>query len=100
MADASLEHRIRVALGRAFHHKHKMRDGSVDIEHIASEHGVSEDQVMEQFAWLRNQGLIDGPLNNESRQIGKIPAEMIDQHHLTGEGLNWAETDFPFRQMA
>lgn len=100
MTQTSLEHRIRVSLGKALHHRRNDADGVVDIEHIASEHGVSEDQVMEQVGWLREQNLVDGPLQSESGQIGKIPASEWPNHKLTSDGLEWAGAGFPYRHTA
>src|SRR5687768_8182197 len=42
MAGPSLEHRIRADLVRALHRKHLDGSGTVDIEHIARENGVSQ----------------------------------------------------------
>lgn len=95
MSENSLEHRIRVALGKVFHHKHKSGSGAVNIEQIASEHDVSVSQVKEQFAWLREQNLINGPLDVESEQISHVPASWFQDHELTEEGLEWAESGFP-----
>jgi hypothetical protein len=95
MTESSLEHRIRVALGRAFHHRHRNGSGSVDIEDIAAEHGVSEDQVMEQLAWLRHQNLLGGPMMDESLQVAGVPLAGYDEHHLTDEGVAWAESGYP-----
>jgi hypothetical protein len=100
MTDHALNHPIRVAIGRALHHKHLTHAGSVDLEHIASELGVSEDQMLEQFAWLREQKLISGPLGTESEQIDHVPTSSFDQHRLTDEGLAWAESGFLFRRTA
>ncbi len=95
MSDESLAHRIRVSLGKAFHHKHTTNEGTVDVEHIANEHGVSEDQVMEQFAWLREQNMVAGPLENEARQIGGVPGANIHDHNITEDGLLWAASGYP-----
>ena len=100
MAENSLEHRIRVALGKALHHKHRTGSGSVDIENIASEQGVSVDQVKEQFVWLREQNLAGGPLDLEGEQIAKVPAGWFGDHELTDAGLEWAEEGFPYRRTA
>jgi hypothetical protein len=100
MTQPSLEHRIRVSLGNALHRRHHGQPGVEDIESIASEHGVSEDQVMEQVAWLREQNLIDGPLQNESGQISHIPASEWPDHKLTSAGLEWAGAGFPYRHTA
>lgn len=100
MSQTSLEHRIRVSLGKALHHRHHDPDGVADIESIASEHGVSEDQVMEQVAWLREQNLIEGPMQNESGQIGHIPPSEWPNHRLTSDGLDWAGAGFPYRHTA
>jgi len=95
MSENSIEHRIRVALGKALHHKHRTGSGSVDLEHIASEHNVSVDQVKEQFSWLREQNLVGGPLDLEGEQIARVPAYWFDEHELTDQGLEWAEAGFP-----
>ena len=100
MAAESLEHRIRVSLGKALHHRHHDQDGVADIENIASEHGVSEDQVMEQVSWLREQNLIEGPMQNESGQIARIPASEWSNHKFTSDGLEWAGAGFPYRHTA
>jgi hypothetical protein len=96
MSVESVEHRIRVALGKAFHHKHHNPDGAVDLENIAAEHGVSEDQVKEQMAYLRNQNILAGPLAVEGAQVSGVPAEFYgDQHSLSDNGLAWASAGYP-----
>ena len=96
MSDESLEHRIRVALGNAFHHKHHTGgEGAVDIEHIASEHNVSEDQVKEQLAFLHRQNIIGGPLEFEGMQVAGVPGAMYDDVHITDTGLGWAASGYP-----
>jgi hypothetical protein len=95
MTDESRAHRIRVSIGKAFHHKHHDPDGKVDLERIASEHGVSEDQVREQVDYLRQQNLIGGPLEFEGEQIRGVPSSVFDDHHLTPDGLAWANSGFP-----
>jgi hypothetical protein len=95
MSDESFVHKIRVSIGQAFHHKHHNPDGKVDIESIASEHGVSEDQVREQMEYLRGQNMIRGPLSNEGLQVRGVPQYMMDDHHMTEDGLNWAMAGYP-----
>ncbi len=95
MAGVSLEHRIRAAIGKALHRRHLDGSGVVDIEHIARENGVSQDQVNEQFNWLREQNLVQGPLANESRETQNVPASWYDAHSLTDLGLMWAENGYP-----
>ena len=95
MSDDSIIHKIRTSIGEAFHHKHKDPAGKVDIESIASENGVSEDQVREQMEYLRSQNLIRGPLSNEGLQVRGVPSEMMDHHHLTEDGLAWADAGYP-----
>lgn len=98
MSENSLEHRIRVALGKALHHKHRTKSGSVNLEDVAAEHDVSVDQVKEQFGWLREQNLIGGPLDLEGEQIANVPAYWFEEHELTDQGLDWAEAGFPIRR--
>lgn len=95
MSDESFAHKIRVSIGQAFHHKHHDPAGKVDIESIASEHGVSESQVREQMEYLRSQNMIRGPLSNEGMQVRGVPQTMMDDHHLTEDGLNWAMAGYP-----
>jgi hypothetical protein len=95
MAAPSLEHRIRAELGRALHRRHVDGSGTVDIAHIAREQGVSEDQVREQFAWLREQNLVQGPMDLESEQIDDVPPSWYGAHSLTDLGLAWAENGYP-----
>lgn len=95
MTDDSLAHKIRVSIGKAFHHKHHDPSGKIDLESIASEHGVSEDQVQEQMSYLRQQNLIGGPLESEGQQISQVPSSVFDDHHLTPDGIIWATAGFP-----
>jgi hypothetical protein len=97
MSIDSIEHRIRVSIGKVLHHKHTNAnpDGTVDIEHIAREHGVSEDQVREQVAWLRGQNLIGGPLEIEGQQVSQVPNETLGNHQLSDAGLAWAMAGYP-----
>lgn len=95
MAGPSLEHRIRADIGKALHRRHVDGSGTVDIEHIAREQGVSEDQVREQFDWLREQNLVQGPLAEEGEQIEDVPADWYGAHSLTDLGLAWAENGYP-----
>jgi hypothetical protein len=95
MSVESLEHRIRVALGKAFHHKHHTESGSVDILNIASEHEVSEDQVKEQLAYLHRQNLLGGPLEFEGHQVAGVPGGAYDDVHITDAGLGWAAAGYP-----
>jgi hypothetical protein len=95
MTPETLDQRIRAALGEVFHRKQRLDTGDVDIEAIASEHGVSEEQILEQMAWLREQSLIGGPLEEEGRQISGLPYSGYDEHHLTNRGVAWAEAGFP-----
>ncbi len=95
MSDDSIIHKVRVSIGKAFHYKHKDPAGKVDLESIASENGVSEDQVREQMEYLRSQNLIRGPLSNEGMQVRGVPAELMDNHHLTEDGLAWADAGYP-----
>ena len=95
MTDDSLAYKIRVSIGKAFHHKHHDPEGKVDLEGIASEHGVSEDQVREQLGYLRQQNLIGGPLEFEGEQIRRVPSAVFDDHHLTPDGVAWAASSFP-----
>jgi hypothetical protein len=95
MAAVSLEHRIRVDIGKALHRKHLDQAGAVDVEHIARENDVSQDQVEEQFRWLREQNLVQGPMTDESEQIADVPANWYGAHSLTDLGLMWAENGFP-----
>ena len=92
MSIDSLEHRIRVSLGKAFHHKHTTKEGAVDIEAIASEHGVSNDQVQEQIAYLKRQNILSGPLGMDESQVEGVPA---GDHDLTFNGLGWATAGYP-----
>jgi hypothetical protein len=95
MAGASLEHRIRADIGKALHRRHLDGAGVVDIEHIARENGVSQDQVEEQFSWLREQNLVQGPMDIESEQVADVPANWYGEHSLTDLGLAWAENGYP-----
>ena len=95
MAGPSLEHRIRADIGKALHRKHVDGSGEVDVEHIARENGVSQDQVQEQFTWLRQQNLVQGPMADESEQIEDVPPSWYGAHSLTDLGLAWAENGFP-----
>jgi hypothetical protein len=95
MAGPSLEHRIRADLVRALHRKHLDGSGTVDIEHIARENGVSQDQVEEQFNWLREQNLVQGPMDIESDQVAAVPADWYGAHSLTDLGRAWAEDGYP-----
>ena len=95
MTEESLEHRIRVALGKAFHHKHTTQSGDVDVESIASEHGVSNDQVREQISYLKSQDIISGPMALEGAQVAGVPGSVSDDSILTATGLGWAETGYP-----
>jgi hypothetical protein len=96
MAVDSVEHRIRVALGKAFHHKHQHPEGAVDLGNIAAEQGVSEDQVKEQMTYLRDQNILAGPEAVESEQISGVPAELFgDEHSLSDDGLAWASAGYP-----
>lgn len=96
MSDESWEHRVRVALGKAFHHRHHNPEGAVDLEHIAREQGVSEDQVKEQMAYLREQNLLVGPLASEGQQVSGVPSHTFaDQHQLSDAGFAWVSAGFP-----
>lgn len=95
MSDESIFHKIRVDIGKAFHHKRTDPEGMVDIESIASENGVSEDQVREQMSYLHSQNMIRGPLANEGLQVRGVPDGELDQHHLTEDGLAWANAGYP-----
>ena len=95
MTGSSLEHRIRADIGKALHRKHLDGSGEVDIEHIARENGVSQDQVDEQFTWLREQNLAQGPLAIEGEAIDDVPSNWYGAHSLTDLGLAWAENGYP-----
>lgn len=95
MTDDSIFHKIRVDLGKAFHHKHTNPDGKVDIESIATENGVSQSQVQEQMEYLRRQNLIAGPMANEGLQVRGVPDSELDQHNLTQDGLAWSMAGYP-----
>jgi hypothetical protein len=95
MTEESLEHRIRVSLGKMFHHNHKTQSGDVDIEGIASEHGVSNDQVREQIAYLKSQDILSGPMALEGAQVSGVPGSGSDNSILTATGLGWAESGYP-----
>jgi hypothetical protein len=96
MSYASLEHRIRIALGKAFHHKHHTgAEGAVDIGNIASEHNVSEDQVKEQLAFLHANNVLSGPLALEGEHTAGVPAAMYHDVHITDAGLGWAAAGYP-----
>lgn len=95
MAAASLEHRIRADIGKALHRKHLDAAGALDIEHIARENDVSQDQVEEQFKWLRQQNIIQGPMELEGEEIEDVPPTSYGAHSLTDLGLAWAENGFP-----
>src|SRR6188472_2212375 len=95
MSIDSVEHRIRVSIGKVLHHKRTNPEGTVDIEHIAQEHGVSEDQVREQVAWLRSQNLVGGPLEIEGQQVSQVPNEALGLHDLSEAGLAWAMAGYP-----
>jgi len=96
MSIDSIEHKIRVSIGKVLHHKHhNPEEGSVDIEHIAQEHGVSEDQVREQMTWLRTQNLIAGPLEYEGMQVSEVPMESLGAHDLSESGMAWAMAGYP-----
>jgi hypothetical protein len=95
MTEESLEHRIRVSLGKAFHHKHKTQAGAVDIEDIASQHGVSNDQVEEQIAFLKSQDILSGPMGLEGEQVSHVPGSVSGDAVLTAVGLQWAESGYP-----
>ncbi len=96
MTEQSIEHRIRVAIGKAFHHKHQTQAGTVDLQNIAAQHGVSEDQVKEQMAYLRSQNLLDGPLAAEGEQIADVPITGFGDYQLTEEGLAWVEAGYNY----
>jgi DNA-binding GntR family transcriptional regulator len=95
MSIESIEHKIRVSIGKALHHNKSNPDGKVDVEHVADEHGVSEDQVREQMAWLHNQNLIGGPLANESRQVSQVPYGSLNDVEFSEAGLAWSMAGYP-----
>lgn len=96
MTHESIEHRIRAALGKAFHHKHESGEETASLENIASEHGVSEDQVKEQLSYLRSQNLLGGPLAIEGQGVANVPIGNFADHELTDEGLAWARAGYPY----
>lgn len=96
MAEDSIEHRIRVAIGKAFHHKHETGEASANLENIAGEHGVSEDQVKEQVAYLKKQNVLGGPLAAEGEQVANIPFGAYAAYALTDEGLAWAGAGYNY----
>ncbi len=95
MSIESIEHKIRVSVGKALHHNRSHAEGQVDIEHVAQEHGVSEDQVREQVAWLRSQNLVNGPLEYESQQVSHVPTESLGNVQFSDAGLAWAMAGYP-----
>jgi len=96
MTEESIEHRIRVAIGKAFHHKHQTGTGTVDLDNIASDHGVSEDQVKEQIAYLKKQNVIGGPMASEGEQVANVPISGFGEYQLTEEGLAWAGAGYNY----
>ncbi len=96
MSEDSIEHRIRVAIGKAFHHKHQTGEGSANLENIAAEHGVSEDQVKEQIAYLKKQNYLGEPLAGEGAQVANVPFAGFAAYALTEEGLAWAGAGYNY----
>jgi len=95
MSIESIEHKIRVSIGKALHHNRSNPEGKVDIEHVAEEHGVSEDQVREQVAWLHRQNLVGGPLANESLQVAGVPGGSLGDLQYTEAGMAWSMAGYP-----
>ncbi len=96
MTEESIEHRIRVEIGKAFHHKHQTQSGTVDLQNIAAQHGVSEDQVKEQIAYLKKQNILGGPLAGEGEQVANVPFAALASYELTDEGLAWAGAGYNY----
>lgn len=89
-------HAIRQSIGKVVYwNTQDDAEGKPDLEAIAREHDVSESQVAEQMEYLRSQNLIRGPLSNEGLQVRGVPDYMLDKHHLTEDGLAWADAGYP-----
>ena len=95
MSIESIEHKIRVSIGKALHHNKSDQEGKLDIEHIADEHGISQDQVQEQVAWLHRQNLVAGPLEYESQQVSGVPGASLRKLDYTEAGLAWSMAGYP-----
>ncbi len=89
-------HAIRQSIGKVVYwNTQNDNEGKADIESIAREHNVSEDQVRDQMEFLRSQNLIRGPLANEGLQVREVPGHMLAHHTLTEDGLAWADAGYP-----